>query len=1496
MRIACAVVHNDKLFYRVVESEKKLIVGGKKNADIQLEGTNTSFEALIKDASIDIVVFKGKKQTTLRTVFYMPIGIDEEQNLSVMFSPVIEEPKIIEVQKNGELYLGRKTGISQEGKSNDIIINQPFVSGYHLYFSNIGGVMYVFDKKSTNGLFLNGVKIDNAGLKDGDVLSIYTIQIKYSGGLLFFYNVGDSFIAGNNQILNKHNGNSDDIYIIPPRLEIDYEKGSFEIEKAPEPGGPPQLNWLSILIAPVIAIAASFVMVVVLGMNAGMFIMTGTMSVASAIIAVLNYHKQKNKHKDSSEAITKKYKEYLQDVKATLDTEHNKQMDSICYANPSVVDCVHSVLERERPLWERRPEHKDFMSVRVGTGNIPAAYYATSQRSKLKIEEKELDNEAADIADRSTVIHKAPVICDLLNNKLTGIIGERNAELLIARNIIIELATTHSDDVLKIVAIVPPTELHQWEWLRWLPHCNDGRSDNRSIITSDGYTPLLDEIEEELSKRFDDVENSNKSKEDDLIPHYLFIFAGQSWIEKRSIKKYILNPDFVGCSALFLYDQFKSLPKECSQIIEVSGENGALFRKENSQKKTEFSIEYSDLDMADSMARSLAPLLAGSSAASASLPNSVSFLRGYGVASPEELQIEQRWNNAQTYKSLSVPIAVSGGNDLFCFDIHAKQHGVHGIVGGMTGSGKTEMVQSWLLSLAVNFSPQDVTFVLIDFKGTGMIAPFKELPHLAGSISNLDTNINRNLLAIQNEVHRREAILDLYSKSGIKNINDLNKAYAHGSVPEKLPILLIVIDEYAEFKKRFHDFGVEIDSLISKGLALGMFVILMTQKPAGVVSPVQEDNIKFRWCLRVANYAASREMIGRPDAAKIKTPGRCFIKIGEDDIFAEVQALWSGAPYNPEGNDTSPEMIPISEVELNGNRIFCEHTKKKSEAETSDTEIDEIVRYINRYCKSHNIDSAQKVWTERLPDSFALNDIIENSFDGESWSENEYAVPVIGLVDDPANQRQYPLLLDMNKVGNTIVYGAPVTGKTTFLRTFITSLCLVRRPDEANVYVLDFGGWNLAVFKSFPHIGGVAFDNEEKKVYKLISLLMSILDQRKQEFAKKEVGNISSYRENYSVKIPDVFLVVDNLGTMLKMYPDAESAVITLVSSGANYGIYLVATATTANSVSWKITQNIKNTVALQMIDNNDYTGLVGRSKEGLPPVPGRGFLKGNPPLEFQTALPVRAENEKEINSVIRQTGARMAEKWTGALPEVIPEMPEVIPYGSIATQKVALGLSTESITPVIYDPEKQHYLLISGIEQSGKSNLLIAVAMQIKDAFGGELLFFDVNNKSGFACNLATHYFVDGHEIDDYIETLRPELQRRQTEKQTDPDICFTPIVFAIDDFSSFMDKVNDETVKRMHAIIKLGKGLGIYLIVTCDAYELSAVCSKGNSVALGLSKAKQSVMLGGCMNDHGSITVNNKIGYSARDERVNENEGFFVLNTDPVRFKAICFKRGDQ
>lgn len=1358
----------------------------------------------------------------------------------------------------------------------------------------------IISDKPQAKVFLNGKRISgDATVSLGDIICIGKYTLVFESGKLSAYAL--PFTEMVNQNRTWHSAHSlkeaqksssvlNETHIRAPRLTIGYETGTINIERMPDAGGPIQFNWLSILVTPMISVALMLVLVFALGMSPIMLIMSGVMSVVSAIIAVVTYRKQKKQHNNKDSLIDTKYREYLDTVRSKISEAHKQQLESLALSNPMPVDCLQIAEKRVRTLWDRKPTDADFVSARIGTGTIPAAFQAKFQRPQISLQEKELENEAAQIADNSGSISGAPIICSFLDNRQTGVIGDRSAELQIARNIIVELATAHSFDELKIVVICPENERNEWEWVRWLPHCGDNAGKHRYLFCSfDEAESALEEISDVLSQRKPEDNLFGDNKFDDLTPHYFFVFAKYPWIERHSIRKLLLSEDNLGCSGLYIYDRLTVLPKECSQIIQASGQNGALFQRTNSQDQIRFILDSLTVDQADRFARSLAPLQADTEVGAISLPGSISFLQGYGVSQPEQLQIEKRWTKAKTYKSLAVPVASIGGNELFEFDIHEKHHGVNGIVAGMPGSGKTEMVQSWLLSLAVNYSPQDVSFVLIDFKGTGMIAPFRDIPHLAGAISNLDTNIDRNLKAIQSEVHRRESIIDKYSAKSVKNINDLNKAYAEGLVPEKLPILLIVIDEFAEFKKVFPDFGAEIDSLTSKGRALGMFVILMTQKPAGVVSAKSEDNIKFRWCLRVANYGASREMLGRPDAAKITNPGRCFVKVGEDEVFEEVQSLWSGAPYKHVQGTVTSEFVPICVVADNGMRTPCEKREKKEAVETRKTEIDVVVQYIIDFSKKNGIKNADQVWTARLPERLPLTDVLGDAFDGQKWPEKRYMSPVIGKLDDPANQKQYPLALDFAKSGSTLVYGAPVTGKTTLLQTLVLSLAMCRRPNEVSVYIMDFGGWNLRVFNDFPHVGGIASDDTPERMKKLMLLISDTIQKRKDLFSREGVGSIASYRQDGSEKLPDVILVVDNLNVLLKMYPETDSFFVTLASSGANYGVYLFATSPSANGVPMRITQNIKNTFALQMIDKSEYSYLVGKVNSQLPQIPGRGYAKGNPPLEFQTALPGPDADEKTITGIIRKVGIAMDAAWDGKRPDPIPEMPERIAYGSVRSKKIVLGLTADRIQPAEYDWESQHYLLISGTSQSGKSNLLFATARQLKEKLGGRIYLFDI--KKTAPSSILKHvdlHFTEAAQINHFIESIRPELQKRQAEMQANRNASFEPMIFAIDDYSEFFAAVSNDTIARLLAVVKIGRGLGLYLIAAGSAYELTAMINKGESVLLSIGKANQVVMLGGCMDDHVFVQVN--AGYNAKKVKVGFAEGYNVFNTEPTRIKTIC------
>lgn len=1492
MKIAMAVLYKTSLYHYTFDEITDIQAGDFAGAELTIHGLKQRFSISCQEKRLTIRA-EGKQFDVPTDKFVI---VDKDDRLAFFCTEVGIGVNGIRLPKNCEVRIGRDAKPSQEGHDNQIVIDLPFVSGYHFKLIRTDGRTMVYDDNSTNGIYVNGERVNSAWLNNGDTVSILTVKMTYKNDKLFFENVGSHMTLrriDSSKVMTAHKkplSETDFHFSRSPRLTSIVRAEVINIEKPPQKTQQAQINWVSILLMPAISIVLMVLMVLVLGMSSVMLIMSGVTSVVSAIVAIINYRKQKMQNISKDELIDQKYNEYLKSVESRLEAERKRQLDELLNSNPTPQECLSIVQRKSHQLWERDFCDPDFLSARLGTGTIPAAVTAKYQQPPVVLQENELEAKAKALAKISTSIHNAPVICDIAKHKQIGVVGRRARIIQIARNIIVELATAHFYEEVKIVALLPQNELSDWEWLRWLPHCCDKQSGKRYVYTNAEDTEaLLDEISEILGKRSTDQKEYSYVTSAQPTPHYVFVAATPMILEKHSIRKHLFSNDELGCSSLFLYDKLGRLPKDCNVIIDVTQKTGEMYSSANSESRVSFTMDEFSVDSADAFARAMAPLFVSQQGGEYALAKSVSFLNGYGVLHPEELNIKERWKNAKTYKSLSVPIAAAAENEVFSFDIHEKRHGVCGIVAGMPGSGKTEMVQSYLLSLAVNFSPQDVSFVLIDFKGTGMIAPFRNLPHLAGSISNLNTNIDRNLIAIQSELRRREAIIDRYSSKNIKNINDLNKAYDNGIVPEKLPILLIAIDEYAEFKKNYPDFGAEIDSLTSKGRALGIFVILMTQKPAGVVSSKSEDNIKFRWCLRVANYSASREMLGRPDAAKINTPGRAYIKVGEDDVFEQVQAFWSGAEYDPQKKKNTNSFTAIKQVTLSGERLTCEQKPETRSAQSNESEIDAVVRYIAAYCKDNRIKAAKKVWTEDLPERIALPELMSEYFNGRVWPKSTSFAPVIGLTDDPASQRQYPQTIDFSQKGHTIVYGAPTTGKTTLLKTFITSAAMTRQPNELSMYIMDFGGWNLDVFKELPHIGGIVHDDDPDRIKKQTDLIEETMDARKQRFSKAGVGNIAAYRQATGENVPDVVLIVDNFGPILKLYPDLDAFFVRLTGSGANYGIYLLATATSTNAVPFKIAQNTKNAIALQMIEKSDYTYTVGKTNVKLPNVMGRGFAKGNPPLEFQTALPMPGDDDKTVSEHIRSTAAAMNRAWSGDRPERIPEMPDIIRYGSVHTDGVCVGLSAEKVKPIELPITQQHYLLISAISQNAGASLLTVIGKQIREKLGGKLYVFDVSeNMPEQIKHSADKYIADAHSIDAFVEDLRPEMQKRHAQKQAGSADKFEPITILINDYSQFYAPVSNATIQRLQAIVKMGVGMGLCLIIADEAYSLASMVNKGEAVALSMAKGRFALVLGGTLNDHGAIQT--KAPYSQKSMNVKEDEGYYICNGEPIRFKAMC------
>lgn len=453
-----------------------------------------------------------------------------------------------------------------------------------------------------------------------------------------------------------------------------------------------------------------------------------------------------------------------------------------------------------------------------------------------------------------------------------------------------------------------------------------------------------------------------------------------------------------------------------------------------------------NLSEMDIFSRQLSNFKVRENASNAAIPDMLTFLDMYKTSRVEDLDMYHKWLENRTYESMRSLIGQKAGEQPVYLDIHEKYHGPHGLVAGTTGSGKSETLQTYILSLVLNYHPHEVPFILIDYKGGGMAQSFIGLPHLAGVITNLGGNqTTRALLSINAEIKRRQRTFNEYK---IKHIDAYIELYRNGEAEEPMPHLLIIADEFAELKKEQPDFVRALVSAARVGRSLGINLILATQKPSGVVDDEIWSNTRFRICLRVADKQDSNEMLKRTDAAYITGTGRGFLQVGNDEIFDEFQSGWSGAPYTPEVpfNDDSKAKAVI--IGLTGKpEAVKKKKKKKGDNVKKFTQLDAMVQYAANLAEENHIKPLRQIWLPPLPGLFYLDDL------ELTWDEKQIKLPV-GLADDPQNQRQFPVYLDFIRDGHLLICGSAGSGKTSLVQTILYGAALPVKASQGESMML----------------------------------------------------------------------------------------------------------------------------------------------------------------------------------------------------------------------------------------------------------------------------------------------------------------------------------------------------------------------------------------------------------------------------------------------------------
>lgn len=1006
-------------------------------------------------------------------------------------------------------------------------------------------------------------------------------------------------------------------------------------------------------------------------------IMAGSMVLGSVMWPLLSKGAEKRRNKKKERSRTRTYSEYIKTIRDKMSSLADMQTERLKADNPQISTLLKRVENRERELWERVKGQKDFLSFVSGTGDITANINIDFKIKGFEENKDPLYELAKKTAEEKPVLKNVPVSVSLEKDHIIGIVGSENDTECFVRDMLFQIAALHSYESVRLVLIIGEEKLHKWEhwnYLRFLPHFSSPDGEIRYIASN---TEDMKLISSDLEKRFPE----NSDCEYIIISFDRFLSAKTSFISKILNSEKRNNFSFVA-----VYNEIKYLPKECTKIIKAGAEE-VVIQDLDSTSLSLTPIEHISADEFKKAAVSMANIHLAKSDRSYELPDVLSFMELMDSSLCEHLNCSQRWRDNNPVNSIKAPIGIDENGDICYLDLHQNAHGPHGLVAGMTGSGKSEFIMTYILSMALNYSPEEVSFILIDYKGGGMSKAFERLPHIAGMITNLDgSGISRALVSIESELKRRELVFAKTSEAlEISNLDiyKYQKLYRSGAAAEPMSHLFIISDEFAELKSQQPEFMDKLISTARIGRSLGVHLILATQKPSGVVSDQIWSNSRFKICLKVQDASDSIEMIKCPDAAAITKTGRFYLQVGYNEMFVMGQSAWCGAVYHAEEKAKLSADTEITVIDKCGRRIaqasLLNSKKKASDSGISVKQLDAVLDYIRRTADIEGV-SARPMWLPVLPDEIYLDSISDIYSDG---GFGYYHSAEIAVYDAPEKQEQKILSISPLDEGNIVIYGAAGSGKTSFINSMICSLAKKYSPREISLYIIDFGTETLVRMKDIPHIGEVVLPSDGGRIRDLMEFIKKQAEIRKKLFLPYG-GDYKAYC-TAKEQLPEIIVIINNYSAFSEY---AGRTLDTSLFSLGKLGISFVVTANLVNALGFSVLQNFKQKITLRLNENTYSLVLANAGRMTPQHRKGSGLICiENKVYEFQTAFIAEQDTQTEY---IAELTKSLCEKYRDMKAERIPRLPERYTCKAVTSDsmpdKMPVGLSVIGASPVYFD------------------------------------------------------------------------------------------------------------------------------------------------------------------------------------------------------------------
>ena len=1050
---------------------------------------------------------------------------------------------------------------------------------------------------------------------------------------------------------------------------------------------------------PMVGAMSSVVMMVVMRNGQPLFLLIAGVVFVLAIVAGLGFALSSRGRRTAEQAAQRaRYLDYLEKVRGDLQQRTDDARNTAALMHPDPAALLAVVRDPGR-LWERRRRDQDFLRVRVGTGDVPwFALTVPPAESPVQPQDPYLLAEVTAVVDRFSTVPAMPVTVDLGNAHEVAVIGDRDAAVALVRAIVLQLSAVHSPDDLGLALAAAPDRVADWAGFDLLPHAQDtelfdGPVPARRVAQS--MAALGQVLGQALTDRLQQAHSSRRTGSSAAQPPRLVVIADEHGRHASGLPGTGASYAELGVTVIHLLADRLDEPAEVDLRITLDGEAATVETRPGTPERSTVSLTPDALSSADfaGTARALAALrlsqLAGREDETETVMDLAALL---GVDRPRDIDVEQLWQPRGPAQFLRVPFGVDDhGNRVYLDLKESAQFGMgpHGICIGATGSGKSEMLRTLILSLAMAHPPEDLSMILVDYKGGAAFAPFAGLPHLAGLIDNLADDpqlTTRARASIQGEVVRRQQLLkDAGSSPSISHYRQLR---AERPELAPMPHLFVVIDEFGELLTAEPDF-IDLFLQIGRiGRSIGVHLLLSSQRIESGKLRGLDTYLSYRLGLRTFSESESSVVLNTTDAFHLPAmPGYGYLKV-DTTVYTRFRSGYVSGPSQQverapvlDGRPR-PFLLPA----FNGIHTEADAAPDQPlELRRPDTGMTFVEAAVTELRDDDRL--TRPVWLPPLPERLALGSLI---------SQDVTLPPLtiaIGLTDDPATQAQRPLTVDLTRAGgHLVVIGAPQSGRSTLLRTLAVSACLTRTPREVAIYGMDLTGGGLQRLEDFPHVGGVVTRGNRDRLRRLLEELAAMLVHREAVFKERGIDSLAQlrtlHRQGRLNELPaaDILLLVDGFGALRSDFEELEDLFVDIMQRASSYGIHLILGMTRFNELRLAHQALFGTRIELRLNDPADSS--IDRKLSAVLPkdTPGRALLAEK--NLAQIALPVLDEvPDEEIADELQRLARQAARSWSGPAAAPIRLLPlelspDELPDRFDEPDAVPIGLRQDTMEP----------------------------------------------------------------------------------------------------------------------------------------------------------------------------------------------------------------------